>query len=110
MNGRRAQVKHLQERIEELERELANAVNAKDNLLDVVNALLARSGGKVVIPVPEMQASRRHSIRVNLVRPDPEQAGDEGHFTIWLEGFEGAKAPTVEPVKISDLIWTPGKR
>lgn len=71
--------KQCAERLAAVEAEVAALSAARDSLLDVVNAILAHSGGKLVVPDVEVLAAGRHHVKVD-VRP--------GYYVFELEGYE----------------------
>ena len=93
----------------EHEAELATQVKAKDALLDMVNLLLTREGGRIVIPATEVEAATRHHIDIKVEPPDPEVAGSETMYVITLEGYT---PPPPAPMGVKDRmkaagIWLP---
>lgn len=92
------------EQIEKLEQ-------ARDSLLDIINAIVQQEGGSYVIPLPRVQAATRHAVHVEVKPPDPETAGDEGRYVITLEGFEPPAPPEPKGAveRLRGRIWLPGQ-
>jgi hypothetical protein len=91
--------------------EIERLTRTKDSLLDIVNILLTREKGQVAIPVVEMQAATRHNVVIRLVAPDPEKAGDTGHYIIKLEAFEPEPEPAAQSAleRLKGRLWLPGQ-
>lgn len=95
--------KTLSQLTEELERE----TRAKESLLDILNAILSTGDGTVVIPAAKVQASRRHSVQVEVTPADPDVAGSEMVYVITLEGYVPPKVEKAPSVLERIGLWVP---
>ena len=65
--------------------ELKDATAARDTLLDILNAVLASQGGKIVIPSVEVEASTRRPVDVTIA---PGRNGAPDRHVIELRGYQ----------------------
>jgi hypothetical protein len=97
-------------KIEALTTQVEQLVTAKESLLDIINLIVLDAGGRVEVPLTVIEGHHRRKVTVDVIRPDPETAGDTGHYVIMLEGYKPEEEVKAVAKRMKDLgIWIPGQ-